>query len=107
MDAADCILAVFQDLIAQEEARTQELRILAEKFEAMLNYDPANFDRGLPAIMEACMCCRTKAAEIKRSGLIDEAITQHEGERSFIVNKRLARQLYCHAYPRESARINQ
>lgn len=63
------------------------------------------FGHGLKAIMQALHCGKTKAQEIKNSGIIDGAISQQQGDRYYLVDMDKARELYCKAYPRELTHI--
>ena len=72
-------LRPFAKMVAEEIVKMGQMQDKAERL-------PERKLRGIPGIMEIAQCSRSKAVELKASGVLDDAIT-HVSPRVFLVDE--------------------
>ena len=72
-------LRPFAKMVAEEIVKMGQMQDKAER-------PPERKLRGIPGIMEIAQCSRSKAVELKASGVLDDAIT-HVSPRVFLVDE--------------------
>ncbi len=67
--------------------------LTVEEFQSLFNINPnQEYEYGLKGLAKILSCSRSKASQVKSSGILDDAISQNGGH--IMIDKKLALELY-------------